>query len=273
MIPNNTVGLGLRPPHYQSIIDQKPSVDFFEIITDNFLTEGGRAYDYLELIRRDYPITMHGVSLSLGGQTPLNQEYLFRVKQLAERIEATWISEHLCWTGVHGIHLHDLLPLPYTEESLNHVVNRIIQSQEFLGQQLLIENVSSYVEFKDSTMTEWEFLTEVAHRADCFILLDVNNIFVSAFNHKTDPETYLHYIPLDRVKECHLAGHSQHKNYIVDTHDQPIIPEVWSLYRKALERFGPIPTLIERDDNIPPLAELIQEVTYAKQMSDGVSCD
>ncbi|MFA5959596.1 MAG: DUF692 domain-containing protein [Tatlockia sp.] len=265
-LPSLGMGLGLRTEHYQSILESLPAVDWFEILTENYLVDGGGPLYYLDKVRAHYPLVMHGVSLSIGSLDPLNFDYLTKVKQLAKRIEAKWISDHLCWTGVHQRNMHDLLPLPYTEERIQQVVERVQCVQDFYQQQILLENVSSYITYNESEMTEWEFLTEIAQRADCFILLDINNIYVSAFNHGFDPETYLNAIPVNRVQQFHLAGHLQCEDYIIDTHDHPVIQEVWELYAKAVQRFGDVSTLIERDDNIPPLETLQQELAYAKHL-------
>lgn len=257
-------GLGLRPDHYESILEQRPKLDWFEILTENYLVPGGKPLYYLERIRKDYPIVMHGVSLSLGSCDPLDMTYLKEVKNLIQRVAPIWVSDHLCWTGVNQLNMHDLLPLPYTEETINHVVTRIKQVQDYLGRQILIENVSSYLTYQHSAMYEWEFLREIAERADCLILLDVNNIYVSAFNHAFDPADYLQAISIERVQQIHLAGHTHHGDYIIDTHDAPVIQPVWDLYAATLKRFGAVSTMIERDDNIPPLAELLAEVEQAR---------
>jgi uncharacterized protein len=263
-------GLGLRSDHYQTILEEKPPIDWFEIITDNYLIPGGRPLYFLDQFREHYPLVMHGVSLSLGSSDPLDLPYLQSVKDLADRISPVWISDHLCWTGIDQINLHDLLPLPYTEETIHHVVSRITQVQEFLGQQILIENVSSYLTYKQNEMTEWEFLTEIVKRADCYILLDVNNVYVSAVNHAFNPLHYLDGIPGNRVRQIHLAGHSTQGDYLIDTHDAPVIEPVWDLYGEALSRFGAISTMIERDANIPPLNELLQELNHARRIAKEV---
>jgi len=239
-------------------------VDWFEVLSENYLVPGGKPLYYLERIRANYPVVMHGVSLSIGGSDPLNPDYLKQLKALADRIEPRWISDHLCWTGVGGLNLHDLMPLPYTEEAVQHVVSRVKQVQDFLGRRILLENVSSYVTYKQSQLTEWEFLAHIAERADCLILLDINNIYVSSFNHGFDPAEYLNGIPIERVRQFHLAGHQNCGNYIVDTHDHPIINPVWALYETAVKRFGSVSTMIERDDNIPPLKELLAELDHAR---------
>lgn len=263
-------GLGLRAQHYLAILKDLPKVDWFEAITEDYLVEGGKSLYYLHRIREHYPLVMHGVSLSIGGCDTINFDYLKKVKALAASIQATWISDHLCWTGINGLNMHDLLPLPYTEEALKHVVDRVKQVQDFLGRQILLENVSSYIEYQASMLKEWEFLTAVAEQADCFILLDINNIYVSSVNHQFNPLDYLNAIPVHRVKQFHLAGHKNCKDYIIDTHDAPIIDSVWSLYAAAVRRFGKISTMIERDDNIPELSELLAELQQAKQIAETI---
>ncbi len=269
-LPYLGFGLGLRPDHYETILAERPPLDWFEIITENYLVPGGKPLYYLDQIREHYPMVMHGVSLSVGGADPLDLDYLKQVKELIHRVQPEWISDHLCWTGVNGINMHDLLPLPYTEEAIQHVVSHINQVQEFLGRRILIENVSSYLTYAQSAMTEWEFLAEIVKRADCYILLDVNNIYVSAYNHEFDPHAYLQGIPKDRVMQIHLAGHSNEGDYIIDTHDAPVIQPVWDLYADTMKHVGPVSTMIERDDNIPPLAELLAEVAYARRIAAEV---
>ena len=259
-------GLGLRTPHYETILDEPHPIDWLEVVTENYLVPGGKALDYLERIRARYPIVMHGVSLSIGSTDPIDQDYLAAVRALAQRIEPHWISDHLCWTGVDGQNVHDLLPLPYTEEALNAVVTRVGRVQEALGRQILLENVSSYLTFHASEMSEWEFLREVAQRADCAILLDINNIYVSSVNHGFDPVQYLRAMPVSRVRQFHLAGHSDLGGHLIDTHDAPIAEPVWALYRTALAHFGAVPTMIERDDNIPELPELLAELQIAREL-------
>ncbi len=288
-------GLGLRKEHYQDVIDSfahegslpadgslsaegslpaegSPSlnVDWFEILTENYLVPGGKPLYFLDKIAERYPMVMHGVSMNIGNTEPLDQNYLEQIKALKNRVNAHWLSDHLCWTGTNGNNAHDLLPLPYTEESIKHVAERISQVQDFLGCRMLIENVSSYVSYTQSEMTEWEFLTELAERADCLLLLDVNNIYVSAVNHEFDPQDYLLAIPEHRVQQFHLAGHSDYGDYVIDTHDMPVCDAVWSLYARAVERFGDITFMIERDDNIPPLNELLNELDLARKISDSV---
>ncbi len=259
-------GLGLRVPHYEAILATHPAIDWLEVLTENYLVPGGRPLHYLMRMRERYPLAMHGVSLSIGSSAPLDREYLCELKALARRLEPAWISDHLCWTGVAGRNTHDLLPLPYTEEAMANVVERVGTVQDFLGRRILLENVSSYVGFRDSQLTEWQFLGEIAARADCLILLDVNNIYVSAVNHEFDPLEYLNAIPAERVQQIHLAGHEDHGDYLVDTHDHPVPDPVWELYAAAVRRFGPVSTMIERDDHIPPLEELCAELEQARAL-------
>ena len=262
-------GLGLRKEHYETVLTERPKVDWFEIVSENYMVDGGKPLDYLTRIREHYPMVMHGVSMSIGSTEPLNFDYLKQLKSLIKRVEPEWISDHLCWTGVNGLNLHDLMPLPYTEEAIEHVADRVSQVQDYLGRQMLLENVSSYVSYSDSTITEWEFLREVAERADCLILLDLNNIYVSAYNHNFDPYTYLTAIPGERVYQFHLAGHTHENNLIIDTHDHPIADPVFDLYAAAVEHFGRVSTMIERDDNIPPLPELLDELEQVKNIAEN----
>jgi uncharacterized protein (UPF0276 family) len=263
-------GLGLRPQHYDEILNGEPRIDWLEVISENYMVPGGKPLAMLEQIRARYPIVMHGVSMSIASTAPLDLDYLSKLKALADRFEPRWVSDHLCWTGVHGVNLHDLLPIPYTHEALAHVVPRIHLVQEILGQPLTIENVSSYVRFGASDMTEWEFLSEIVTHTGCRLLFDVNNIFVGAYNHGYDPQDFIDGVPADSVIQMHVAGHSDMGDYIVDTHDHPVRPEVWALYRAALARFGPVSTMIERDDNIPPLAELVDELDQARAIAADV---
>lgn len=265
--PNLGFGLGLRTDHYNDIIESRPAIDWFEILSENYLVPGGKPLYYLDQIKEHYPIVMHGVSMSLGSTAPLDWDYLKQIKALAKRVDAKWISDHVCWTGVHQKNMHDLLPLPYTQECINHMVSRIKQVQDFLEQPMLIENASTYLTYAHSEMTEWDFLREVTEQADCYLLLDVNNIYVSSFNHQFDPLDYLNGIPLNRPKQIHLAGHSNNGDHIIDTHDSDVIDPVWNLYAKALDRFGFISTMIERDDHIPPLSELMMELEQAKHIA------
>lgn len=257
-------GLGLRVEHFAEILADPPRVDWFEITSENFMVAGGKPLHHLEHVRARYPVAMHGVSLSIGSTDPLDMDYLRALKTLAQRVEPVWISDHLCWTGVGGVNSHDLLPLPYTEEAIAHVCSRVGEVQDFLGREILLENLSSYVEFSGSRMPEWQFVAEIARRSGCRLLLDVNNIQVSARNHGFDPLDYLAGIPGDKVWQIHLAGHSDYGDYAIDTHDQDVPVEVWRLYAAAIERFGPVSTMIERDDHIPPLSELLQELEIAR---------
>lgn len=266
-LPYLGFGLGLRAPYYAHILENLPAIDWLEIISENYFATGGRPLYYLDRIREHYPMVMHGVSLSIGGTDPLDQDYLQQLRQLAERIKPAWISDHLCWTGVSGQNMHDLLPLPYTEEALKHVVARVKQVQDFLQQRILLENVSSYLSFKQAQFTEWEFLTAVAEQADCLILLDINNIYVSAKNHHFDPKEYLAAVPAARVQQFHLAGHSDYGSHVIDTHDQQICEQVWELYTAAIKRFGQVSTLIERDDNIPDFPVLFAEMQQARTVA------
>jgi uncharacterized protein len=267
--PSLGYGLGLRVPYYETILADEPAVDWFEILSENYLVAGGKALYFLDRIRERYPIVMHGVSLSIGGTDPLDRNYLRQLKQLADRIAPRWISDHLCWTGYGGRNFHDLLPLPYDDTSLRHVVARVRQVQDFLGQRILLENVSSYLQYRHSVMSEWEFLASVADEADCLLLLDVNNVYVSSVNHGFDPVSYIDAIPARRVQQIHLAGHRNFGDHIIDSHDQPIVAAVWQLYAYALQVLGPVATMIERDDNMPPFAELLAELDHARAVADA----
>lgn len=263
-------GLGLRPRHYGAILKSKPRVDWFEALSENYMIPGGRPLHFLDRIRERYPVVLHGVSLSIGSTDPLDRGYLNELKALVERVEPEWISDHLCWTGVGGRNLHDLMPLPYTEEALGHVARRVREVQDFLGRRILLENVSSYVAYRSSAMTEWAFLAALAEEADCLILLDVNNIYVSAFNHGFDPLEFLAGIPPERVQQIHLAGHDNCGDLIIDTHDAAVIDPVWELYAEAVRRFGRVPTMIERDARIPPLGRLVRELDRARAVAAAV---
>lgn len=260
-------GLGLRTDHFEEVLQGQPNVDWFEVISENFMVGGGKPLYYLHAIREQYPIVMHGVSMSLGSTDPLDMDYLKRLKNLVDDVKPAWISDHLCWSQLGGINSHDLLPMPYTEEALKHIVANIRQAQDFLGQQMLIENVSSYISYSESAMTEWEFYSAVVEEADCLMLLDINNIYVSARNHHFDAERYLKGIDPKRVRQMHLAGHSDYGDYIIDTHDHPVVDSVWQLYAKAIQQFGSVSTMIERDDDIPALDELITELNQARAIS------
>jgi uncharacterized protein len=263
-------GLGLRTQHYEEILNGNPPIDWFEVISENYMLPGGQPLRMLDRIRERYPVVMHGVSLSIASTAPPNFEYLRELRDLARRVEPKWISDHLCWTGVHGKNLHDLLPIPYTNEALDHVVSRVELVQDYLGRAIVLENVSTYVQFNNSEMTEWEFLGELSRRSGCWLLFDVNNVYVSAFNHGYDPNAFLQGIPADRVVQFHMAGHSHMGTHIIDTHDHPVCEDVWDLYVAALKRFGRVSTMIERDDNIPRLDELIVEVNRTREIAEKV---
>ncbi len=261
---NAMFGLGLRPPFYEQAIRGKVAVDWFELISENFMVDGGKPRAVLDAVCEHYPVALHGVSLNLGGTDPLDEEYLDRLGKLIDCCEPLRVSDHLCWTRHGGHHLHDLLPLPYTRDTVAHVATRIRQVQDRLKRQILIENVSSYAEYAHSEMSEWEFLNAVAEQADCLILLDINNVLVSAHNHGFDAYCYLRALPAQRVQQIHLAGHSVSGPLLIDTHDHPVSDPVWTLYQLALQRLGAVPTMIERDDAIPPLDELLAELYIAR---------
>jgi uncharacterized protein (UPF0276 family) len=259
-------GIGLRPKHYGRFLEERPPVDWVEAISENHLSPGGRPNAVLEKVRRDMPVVLHGVSLAIGSVDPLDPVLLRGLAGLVKRIEPAWVSDHLCWGRHKGRYAHDLLPLPFTEEALRLVVDRVRQVQDALGRQILLENVSSYVRFQDSSMPEWEFVARVAEGADCGILLDVNNVYVSARNHGFDPFAYLEGIPTQRVGQFHLAGHTDKGAYLLDSHDSVVPDPVWDLYRAAVRRFGQVPALVERDERIPPLEELIAESERARRV-------
>ena len=250
-MPDLGYGLGLRTSHFSHILAHRPPVDWFEILSENFLDTGGRPMHVLDRVSERYPIVMHGVSMSVGSTDPLNWDYLGKLKALAERTGAHWVSDHLCWTGVSGLNVHDLLPMPYTDESLRHVIARVKQIQDFLERPIALENPSTYLEFAHSNWTEWDFLATLAEEADCGLLLDVNNVYVSAFNHGFEPKAYIDAMPKDRVVQHHLAGHTNKGTHIIDTHNDHVIEAVWELYRYAYQRFGSVPTLLEWDADIP----------------------
>ena len=263
-------GLGLRRPHYADFLARAVPVDFVEIISENFMVGGGRPLATLDSIRERYPVAMHGVSMSIGSAAGLDRDYLNRLKMLADRVQPLWVSDHLCWTGFNGHNTHDLLPLPYSEEALDTVCANIAVAQDALERPMLFENPSSYVQFADAAMTEWDFLAAMSQRTGCYLLLDVNNIYVSSRNHGFDASAYLAAIPADRVRQIHLAGHSQSEAMLIDTHDSPVAADVWSLYDDASRRFGPVATMIERDDDIPPLDVLLAELDIARRRAPAV---
>jgi uncharacterized protein (UPF0276 family) len=268
-MPVPAFGLGLRKPHYGDFLDGDApvAVDFVEVISENFMVPGGRPRHILRKVRERHPVALHGVSLSVGSADGVDRDYLKLLRALVDEIEPMVVSDHLCWTRIEGFNSHDLLPLPYTEEALDLVCANIAVAQDMLGRAMLIENPSSYVAFDDAPMTEWEFLDAMCARSGCGLLLDVNNIYVSGSNHGFDPRDYLAGVPADRVGQIHLAGHSQGRALLIDTHDKPVPPPVWALYEEAVARIGPVPTMIERDDDIPPLAELLDELQIARDIA------
>jgi uncharacterized protein (UPF0276 family) len=263
------VGIGLRSCHYPYIEAEYPKVPWFEVLSDNYLNNGGHSLFHLEKIRSSYPVSLHGVGMSLGSTDPLDQTYLQKLKSLIQSIDPIIVSDHLCWTSFSGNYFHELLPLPYTEEAVKHLANRIRQVQDFLGQRIMIENVSTYLNYTHSTLSEWEFLSAVATQADTLILLDINNIYVSAHNNQFNAEDYLKGVPAERVTQFHLAGFEDHGTHLLDTHGTPIQSCVWDLYKQALHHLGPVPTLIERDNNIPDFPELLGEANLAKKIMDA----
>lgn len=266
IVPFKGFGLGLRVEHYQEILEAKPSLDWLEIITENYLQFSGKPNWYLNAIQEIYPLVMHGVSLSIASADKVDFEYLKKVKKLSKQINPLWISDHLCWTGVNHYNMHDLYPVPYTEEFLSHVVKKIKIVQDFLERPLVLENVSSYIEYQFSAMSEWNFIKMLSEESGCLLLVDVNNIYVNSQNHNFSPTEYLNALPTNKIQQIHLAGHSRQENLLIDTHDQPIPKGVWNLYKEAIQKFGNVSTMIERDANIPPLQELLDEVQIAKNI-------
>jgi uncharacterized protein len=265
-LPPAGAGIGLRAPHVRQILEERPAVPWLEVHSENYYVDGGPALAALDRIRADYPLSLHGVGMSLGSTDPLDRVHLAKLARLVVRTEPALVSEHLCWSGVGGRVLNDLLPLPYTEESLAHVCTRVAEVQDFLGREILVENVSSYLAFADATIPEWEFVAAVARRTGCKLLCDVNNIHVNAVNHGFDPDAYFAALPREAVAEIHLAGFEVTETCLIDTHGAPVAPTVWALYRRALARFGPVPTLIEWDTDIPPLARLLAEAATAQEI-------
>jgi uncharacterized protein (UPF0276 family) len=265
--PSPGFGLGLRTQHYADFLEAPQRVDWLELLSDNYMVPGGKPLVMLDRIRADYPVVMHGVALSIGSADGVDEAYLDALALLAERVQPLWISDHLCWTGVHGRVLHDLYPLPYSEDAFDVVVRNVHRVQERLKRSLVLENVSSYVSFGASSMTEWEFISTVCARTGCRLLLDVNNIHVSSVNHGFDAHAFLRGIPADRVQQIHLAGHTDHGDHIIDTHDHPVADSVWALYAQALKLCGPVATMIERDDHIPQLGELVAELDHAREIA------
>ncbi|MGB0681360.1 MAG: DUF692 domain-containing protein [Magnetovibrionaceae bacterium] len=269
-LPYLGYGLGLRPDHYPDIHDSSPKVDWFEAISENYMVDGGPPLYHLDRIAERWPVVLHGVSLGIGRTDPLDRAYLDRLKALADRVDAPWVSDHFCWTGTQGLNMHDLLPLPFTPQVAVHLADRAKRVQDHLGRPFALENASSYVTFEESSLAEWTFIGEVAEMADCRLLLDVNNVYVSGYNHGFDPFDFLDGIPAERVCQIHLAGHENTGPLIIDTHDAPVIDPVWELYGEALRRLGPMTTMIERDDKIPPLGELLEELDQARAIGQKV---
>ena len=263
-------GIGLRREHHEDVLSSRPPVPFFEAISENFMVPGGRPRHVLARVRRDYPVVLHGVSLNVGADEPLHRPYLAKLKELVDFVEPALVSDHLCFTGLAGRNSHDLLPFPLTEEAVTHVAAKVRQVQDVLGRRILLENISTYVTFADSTLSEGDFLVAVLEEADCDLLLDVNNLYVNARNHGIDPLDALDLIPPKRVRQMHLAGHEDHGTLVIDTHDAPVADAVWSLYAEAIERFGPVPTVLERDGRIPPLPELLGEAARASSLMRAV---
>ncbi len=262
--PNLGFGVGLRSAHYEHLLAHWPAVDWFEIVSENFMDSRGRPRHVLDEIAARYPVVAHGVSLSIGSADPLDRDYLARLRRFVDEIRPVWVSDHVCWTGVAGLNTHELVPIPFTEQSLAHVVERVRIVQDSLERPLVLENPSSYVTYVASTMTEWEFLSRMADDADCGLLLDVANVRVSAVNHDFDPVEYLRALPHERVVQMHLAGHTELATHIVDTHDRPVADPVWELYALASELTGGVSTLIEWDEALPPFPEVHAEVLKAK---------
>ncbi len=266
-VPDLGIGVGYRVPHYREVVENRPEMDWFEVVSENFMVDGGSPLYWLERVSDAYPVVPHGVSLSLGGEG--DPEHLRRLRTLVERLNAPWVSDHLCFTGTDELRTHDLLPVPYTPGVRDHIVDRIKRTIDALERPFAVENVSSYLTYKASQVPEWDFLADVVERADCGILLDVNNIFVSAVNHGFEPEEYLERIPADRVVQIHLAGHSIKDGYRLDTHDAPVCDEVWDLYGKAIEKVGSVSTLIEWDGKIPEFSRLVEEAARARTVRDA----
>lgn len=270
-LPDLGFGIGLRTVHYDHILSKHPKIDWFEILSENYMDTGGRPLYVADHVAERYPVVLHGVSLSIGSTDPLDTNYLRKLKSLASRLKAHWVSDHLCWTGISGMNTHDLLPMPYTDESLRHTIQRVKQVSAFLERPLVLENPSSYMEFAASTWTEWDFLATLAHESDCGLLLDVNNVYVSSFNHGFDPYQYIDRIPADRVVQYHLAGHTNKGTHILDTHSDHVIDKVWDLYRYAHRRTGGVATLLEWDEAIPSFEVVHAEALKAKKFRSRAS--
>ena len=272
LFPDLGFGLGLRSPHLKDILAGKSSSQWFEALSENYMGVPDLGYGYalrrLETVRKDYPIVLHGVSMSIGSSDPLDKDYLQRLKNLIDRVEPAWVSDHLCWTGIGGHNSHDLLPLPYTQEAISHLTDRLDQLQNFLGRRFILENVSSYLEYKQSEMTEWDFIKELVQKSDCGLLLDINNVYVSSQNHDFDPYEYLDAIPWENVAQIHLAGFTDKGDILIDTHDHPVCPEVWDMLDYVYKNFGFRSTMVEWDDNIPPLPRVEEELNKARSRKE-----
>jgi uncharacterized protein len=267
-------GIGLKPQHYQEILRDRPDFGFFEVHAENYMGAGGPPHHYLEAVRKDYPISLHGVALSIGGEHPLNRDHLARLKALLERYQCGLFSEHLAWSTHEDAYLDDLLPVPYTAETLQRVCDHVNETQDFLGRRMLLENPSTYVQFEESTLSEIDFISQIATRTGCGLLFDVNNVFVTCKNHNMDPDSYIDAFPVEHVGEIHLAGHDERRDdtgapLLIDAHGSPVVNRVWKLYQRAIFRVGPVPTLIERDANVPPLADLLAEASRAEGILDA----
>ena len=269
-LPDLGVGVGLRVPHYRQVLSERPAVDFFEVISENFMVDGGKPRDHLARTLESYRVVQHGVSLGIAGPDPLDRAYLLRLKALLAETKAPWVSDHFCWAGAGGAHLHDLLPIPYTKQAVERVVERAREVQDLLGVRFALENTSSYLTFESSTLSEWEFISEIAERADIGLLFDVNNVYVSAYNHGFDPFEFVEHVPHERIVQIHLAGHTNLGAYIIDTHRGSVSEPVWDLYRRTLELTGSVSTLIEWDDEIPELQVLLAEAEKARTVRDSV---
>ncbi|MDX1491596.1 MAG: DUF692 domain-containing protein [Pseudohongiellaceae bacterium] len=266
-------GLGLRSVHYAYVLEHKPKIDWFELITENYIAPGGRPRAILHQVRQDYPVVLHGLSFNIGADEPLDQTYLKQLKTLIADIQPEWVSDHLCWTGLDGYTSHDLLPISYTDANLAHCISKVNQIQEYLQRKIVLENPSIYISFRSSTMSEAQFINALVEATGCEILLDVNNVYVSSFNQGFDPYEYINTIKPGSVRQFHLAGHTNNTDHIIDTHDHPVCDEVWRLYAHACKRFGPIATLLERDDKIPEIPELMKELEQAKSLQENAIID
>jgi uncharacterized protein (UPF0276 family) len=268
-LPDLGVGVGLRVPHYRHVLSEQPQVDFFEIVSENFMVEGGKPRYHLARVLESYRVVQHGVALGIAGPDPLDRAYLTRLKQLLSEVKAPWVSDHFCWSSAGGAHLHDLLPIPYTKQAIDRVVERARQVQDFLEVRFALENTSSYLTFASSTMSEWEFISEIAERADIGLLFDVNNVYVSAYNHGFDPYEFVANVPHERIVQIHLAGHTHLGTHIIDTHRGQVTGPVWDLYRRTIELTGPVSTIIEWDEEIPSFDVLSAEADRARAVRDA----